>query len=41
MRHDEGGSRKARGQALDLDPGVVEWVIANYRIQMSQQYRVR
>jgi hypothetical protein len=41
MRHDEAGSRKFRGQALDLDPDVVEWVIANYRIQMSQQYRVR
>lgn len=41
MRHDEAGSRKYRGQALDQDPDIVEWVIANYRIQMSQQYRVR
>ena len=41
MRHDEAASRKYRGQALDLDSDIVEWVIANYRIQMSQQYRVR
>lgn len=42
MRGGQSISRAARDKALDLDPGVVDWVVERYGLQsISQEYRVR
>ncbi|WP_304190530.1 hypothetical protein [Phenylobacterium aquaticum] len=42
MRSGQAASRAARVHALDLDEGVVDWVVERYGLQsISQEYRVR
>ncbi|HEY8572197.1 hypothetical protein [Phenylobacterium sp.] len=41
MRGDMGASRTLRGQALDLDPKVPDWVTEAYGILISPEYRTR
>lgn len=41
LAHDEAGGRTVRGQALDIDEDVPNWVAQTYQLQMSREYRVR
>lgn len=38
---DKAGSKRDRDRALELDPGVPDWIEANFRIQISDPYRGR
>jgi hypothetical protein len=39
MRGDMGASKRDRARALEIDPTVADWIEANYRFQISDEYR--
>jgi Tfp pilus assembly protein PilF len=41
LRGDQAGSKRDRGQALDIDPKVVEWIETNYGFFVDNAYRTR
>ncbi len=41
LNGDKAGSKRVRGEALDRDPKVADWVVTTYRLNVSTEYMVR